>query len=331
MALAARFSISRHRAFFLFAAAVVAAAQPRVITTFAGAEITFTGDGQAAVNVSLGAVSSVATDAAGNFYIADADNRMVLRVSPAGTLNRLAGNGISGFSGDGGLALAASLGSNLRITVSVQGNIYIADQDALRIRKISADGSISTVAGNGASGFSGDGGPATAAQLNYPADIAVDANENLYIADFFNHRVRKVDRSGVITTFAGTGLAGSSGDGGPATSAQLSNPVGLAVDASGVVYISEQGNAAVRIVDVQGNIKTLGKGFLFPKGISPDGAGGVYLAETGANRVVQLKSNGTVTVLASSLGAPEDVAVQNGFVYVADTRNYRVKRIRKRV
>ena len=139
----------------------------------------------------------------------------------SGTITTIAGSGPRGFSGDGGPATAARLNSPADVAVDGSGNLYIADTGNDRIRKVDTSGTITTIAGSGASGFSGDGGPATAARLNSPADVAVDGSGNLYIADTGNDRIRKVDTSGTITTIAGSGASGFSGDGGPATAARL--------------------------------------------------------------------------------------------------------------
>jgi hypothetical protein len=218
-------------------------AMAQVITTAAGTIFTFPGQPLPAINAPLGVVSGVATDANGNVYVADPSNSLVLRIAPDGTLAVVAGNGTQGFSGDGGPATSASFSLNSfnvtsgRVAVDSTGNIYIADAGNDRIRKVSG-GTITTIAGNGTNGFSGDGGPATAAALSGPAALAVDSAGNVYIADFFNGRIRKVS-GGIITTIAGNGTNGPSGDGGPATGAALSGPKGLAVDSAGNVYIAD--------------------------------------------------------------------------------------------
>ena len=201
-------------------------------------------------------------DGAGNLFIADA--RSIRKVDPSGIITTFAGNGTHGFSGDGGPATDASLGSVSAIAVDGAGNLFIADtRGALRsrgpdgaplmlleprIRKVDTSGIITTVAGNGTAGFSGDGGPATNASLNSPSGVAVDGAGNLFIADRGNQRIRKVDASGIITTVAGNGTSGFSGDGGPATSASLRGPRGVAVDGDGNLLIADSGNRRIRKV-----------------------------------------------------------------------------------
>ena len=169
----------------------------------------------------------------------------------------VAGTGIAGFGGDGGQAKLAMLNQPEGVAVDASGNLYIADTDNNRIRKVSPNGIITTVAGNGIAGFGGDNGPASQAQLNHPEGVAVDASGNLYIADTGNNRIRKVSPNGIITTVAGTGIAGFSGDGGPATQAQLNQPEGVAVDASGNLFIADTDNDRIREVRTDGVIVTV--------------------------------------------------------------------------
>jgi secreted PhoX family phosphatase len=196
-------------------------AQSGVISTVVGNGTGgFSGDSGQATSAQISQPVGVAVDAAGNLFIADHGNNRVRKVTPSGVISTVAGNGFSGFSGDGGPTTSAQL-SPWEIAVDMAGNLFIADSDNNRVRKVTPGGVISTVAGNGASGFSGDGGPATAAQINSPTGLAVDMVGNLFIVEEHGYRVRKVTPSGIISTVAGSGISGFGGDGGPATSAQL--------------------------------------------------------------------------------------------------------------
>jgi sugar lactone lactonase YvrE len=176
----------------------------------------------------------------------------VRQVGTNGEITTVAGTGTGGFSGDGGLATDARLSVPAGVAVDGAGTLYIADQENHRVRRVGTDGKITTVAGTGTGGFFGDGGPATRAQLLAPAGVAVDGAGTLYIADTGNHRVRQVGADGKITTVAGTGTDGFSGDGGPATRARLWAPAGVAVDSSGNVYIADERNRRVRRVGADG-------------------------------------------------------------------------------
>jgi len=173
-------------------------------------------------------------------------NQRVRKIDPSGIITTIAGNGVSGFSGDGGQATAAQLGNPFGVAVDAAGNIYIADQFNHRIREVNPSGVINTIAGQGTGNYSGDGGPATAAELNRPFDVCIDAANNIYIADFANNRIRKVDNTGNISTIAGNGVASFSGDGGPATAASLKGPTGISLDLYDNLYISDQSNARIR-------------------------------------------------------------------------------------
>lgn len=226
-----------------------------VISTVAGNNALgagYAGDGGAATAAQLDCPSSVALDATGNLYIADTNNHVIRKVS-GGTITTVAGNNVQGYGGDGGLATAANLSLPSGIFVDGSGTMYIADTMNAVIRKVSAGGTISTVAGNFAlgSGFSGDGGPATAAQLNLPQYALLGRDGNLYIADTFNHVVRRVDMAtGLISTYAGDATlgAGYGGDGGTPTAGQLSSPGGLLMDNSGRLYIADSRNNRIRQV-----------------------------------------------------------------------------------
>ena len=222
-----------------------------IITTVAGNGNAggFSGDGGPATSASLNQPQGVVLDTAGNLYIADNGNYRIRKVSTAGIITTVAGNGdAGGFSGDGGPATSASLTSAVGVTLDTSGNLYISEFNGHRIRKVNTAGIITTVAGNGVQGFSGDNGAATSARLNSPAGMALDSAGNLYISDANNDRIRKVNTAGIITTVAGNGVRGFAGDGGLATSASLNYPVGTAVDAAGNLYVSEFNNNRVRKV-----------------------------------------------------------------------------------
>ena len=179
-----------------------------------------------AVSANIDNPVGVAFDAAGNLFISVLGNNRIFKVDTSGQLTVVAGIGISGFSGDGGPATSARLSSPYGVAVDGAGNLFIADRFNNRIRKVDTSGIITTVAGNGTFGFSGDGGPATSASLRNPQGVVLDSAGNLFIVDLSNNRIRKVDTSRIITTVAGDGIFGFSGDGGPATSASLRNPTG---------------------------------------------------------------------------------------------------------
>ncbi|MEU1631119.1 RICIN domain-containing protein [Streptomyces sp. NPDC020096] len=219
------------------------------ISTVAGTGTqNFGGDGGPATAAWLNSPFGVAVDSTGTLYICDYGNHRVRKITTDGKISTVAGTGAATFGGDGGPATAAQLYYPTGVAVDSTGTLYIADQHNHRVRKITTDGKISTVAGTGAATFGGDGGPATAAQLKHPTGVAVDSTGTLYIADQHNHRVRKITADGKISTVAGTGAATFGGDGGPATAAQLKHPIGLAVDCVDTLYIADHVNHRVRKV-----------------------------------------------------------------------------------
>ncbi len=221
------------------------------IETFAGLGVAgYSGDGGPATAAQLDHPTSVAVDTAGNVYVADSENHSIRRIGLGGTIETIAGTGVAGDSGDGGPATEARLSFPFGVAVDANGNVYVADTVNHRVRRIGTDGTIKTVAGTGAAGYAGDDGAATAAQLDQPAGLAVDAAGNVYVADWGNHRVRWLGTGGTIGTFAGTGERGFGGDGGPAAQARLFNPSSVAVDPGGQVYIADAGNNRLRTSSV---------------------------------------------------------------------------------
>ena len=371
-----------------------------------------TRDGKINVLVAGYPVSSMQVDGAGNVYSAYYD--AVLKVSPAGTPTVIAG-GSYGYGGDGLAATAAKLANPSGLALDGAGNIYIADTSNCRVRQITTDGKINTFAGNGTCATTGDGGPASSAQLNYPSSVAVDGSGNIYVAE--EYRIRKIAAgTGIITTFAGTGGSGSStadgiqattayipiltslgvdrpgnlyftdatssrvrmisvsdgtvttvagkgtsgfgGDGGPAVSASLYFPSGIAIDSSGNLYISDQDNCRIRMVDTSGHITTFAGATHYagdqgqatsalihePQHAIKDPAGNLYISDTDNHAIRKVATNGIITTIAgngtcgyagdqgpavsATLCYPLALALDsNGNLYVADSSNYVVRRI----
>jgi uncharacterized protein (TIGR03437 family) len=317
-----------------------------VLTQFAGNGIpNYSDQGAAGPAAQLNGPAGVAVDANGLVYIADTQNQRVRTVAPpGGTLATQAGTGVAGFNGESVLPQVAQLNRPSGLAVDAQGNWYVADTANSRVRKVQPGGNLFTIAGNGNASYFGDDGPATKGSVNQPEGVAADAAGNVYIADTLDHVVRKVTPDGVITTLAGTGGAGNSGDGGPAKLARLNQPRSVAVDASGNVYVADSGNNQVRRIDAQGLITTVDtrNSLSDPRGVAVDRAGNLYIADTG-NRVVRRMSPGApLTTIAGTgtccysgdgglasdaqLNQPWGVAVDaGGNVYVADPGNNSVR------
>ena len=276
----------------------------------------YSGNGGPATRAMLAHPQEVYTDNSGNMYISDWGNSCLRIVSPGGIINTIAGIGIYGYSGDGGPATAAELSGPMGIYMDASKNIYVADLGNQRIRKIDASGNINTIAGCGAYGFSGDGGPALAAEFEDPAGICGDESGNIYVADEFNNRVRKIDKTGIITTFAGNGATGYSGDGGLATQAEFYYPSDVAMDNSGNILIADESNNCIRKVNASGIISTMvGNGIGAYSGdggpasmaqiynapsVTVDNAGNIYIADGFNNRVRKINTAGTISTIAGN-------------------------------
>ncbi len=333
----------------------------------------YSGDGGQATVAELGGPWGVAVDNVGNLYIADGTNHRVRKINDKGIISTVAGNGINGYSGDGGTATDAEI-SPVGVTVDVNGNIYIADAGNNVIRKVTSSGIISTFAGNGYDaggfgGYSGDNGPATLAELGLPYGVAVDASDNLYIADYANAAIRKVNASGTITTVAG-GVQGSySGDGGPATAAGM-NPYGVAVDTKGNIYIADYVNNRVRMVNTSGIITTIaGNGYnapldggysgdggpatsaeiYYPTDVKVDGSGNVCINDAYNGRIRVVNTIGIITTVAgigsygsyafsgdgglatnAEIGYSQGIAVDgSGNIYISDLYMERIRKVFK--
>jgi sugar lactone lactonase YvrE len=346
----------------LFAISTAASAQgiltvtpSRTANTAAGTGTAgYTGDTGPATAATLANPSAVAYDSNGNLYLADANNHVIREVSTSGVITTIAGTGIEGFSGDGAAATAAQLDTPTGVAVDASGNVYIADAHNHRIREVS-NGNITTFAGTGTPGFGGDGGAATAALLSLPSGVAVDKSGNIYIADTNNHRIREIT-AGTINTIAGNGEELYAGDGAAATAAALDSPTGVAVDASGNVYIADRLNQRIRMVSA-GIITTLAgtstAGFsgdgaaataatlAKPSGVSVDATGNIYIADTDNQRIREVGSGAIATIegsgaqgfggdaglsTAATLNSPRAVAPDAlGNLSIADKLNQRIR------
>ena len=335
------------------------------------------GDGGPAVEARLRYPFDVAVDETGSLYIVDTWNHRIRKVDSAGIVTTVAGSGTTGesgggFSGDGGPAVEAQLRFPGGAALDGSGSLYIVDTWNHRIRKVDSAGIVTTIAGSGTTGeggggFGGDGGPAVEARLRYPYGAALDGSGNLYIADAWNHRIRKVDSAGIVTTIAGSGTEGYGGDGGPAVRAQLSHPQGVALDGSGNLYIADAWNHRIRKVDSAGIVTTIAGGgtpgggrgrfgrdsglavrarLKYPQGMALDAAGNLYFADIGNHRIRKVDASGIMRTIAGTGGAyggfggdggpalqamlfsPRGMAADKaGNLYIADIGNHRIRRL----
>ena len=292
----------------------------------------------------------VVVDASGNVYVADYNNHRIRRITPAGVVSTFAGSGTEGFAN--GTGASAQFNSPVGIALDASGNMYVADSDNHRIRKITPAGAVTTLAGSGTYGFAD--GTGASAQFKCPHGVAVDASGNVYVADRYNHCIRKITPAGAVTTLAGSGTEGFAD--GTSVAAQFKHPYGVAVDASGNVYVADTNNDRIRKITPAGAVTTLAGGnnsgfadgvgaaarFTTPTGITIDAAGNLYVAEYNNQRIRRITPAGAVTTLAGSgthgfadgTGAtaqfysPFSVALDaSGNIYVGDSYNNRIRKI----
>lgn len=279
----------------------------------------FAGDGGLATRSTLNGPAGLVVAPDGSVIVADTIDQRIRRIDPSGRISTIAGNGTRGASGDGGPATQAQLQDPSALALAADGTLFVADTANSRIRAVRPDGTISTVAGNGGDGFSGDGGPAVSAQISAPSGLALDNRGDLFFSDTANNRVRVIHPNGIVTTLAGTGVPGFGGDGGPAPNAQLNSPAGLALASDGSLLIADSGNNRVRRVDPTGRIATVagngGRGsngdggpataaeLHLPADVAAAPDGGFFVAEQAGDRIRRVDSNGIISRVAGT-GAP---------------------------
>lgn len=275
----------------------------KIINTIAGIGIDgYSGDGGYATFAEISWSRGLTIDNSGNIYIIDSGNNCIRKINSLGIISTFAGNGWPfGYTGDGGLATLAKFNEPAGIAVDGSGNIYISDSNNNCIRKVDTSGIISTIAGTGVSGYAGDGGNALMAQFSFPKGLAFDLIGNLYVADTYNHRIRKINSSGIITTIAGNGISNYSGDWGLAISAELKEPNSIAIDAFNNLLFTDDGTHTVRKINMAGIITSIagngvpgsiGDGGLAlysqlysPNGIAVDTYNNIYISEHGSHKI----------------------------------------------
>ncbi|MHA6482393.1 cadherin-like beta sandwich domain-containing protein [Paenibacillus sp. strain BS8-2] len=338
------------------------AASGDYIYTLAGTgDAASNGDGGAAAAAAVKGPEGIAIDSAGNLYIAEPTASRVRKVDKlTGIITTVAGDGVESYSGDGGAATSAQLRYPTSVALDSSGNLYIADTMDSRIRKVDTHGTITTFAGTGIVGSSGDGGDAAEAELSYPTGLAFDSAGNLFFAEGGTHKIRKINNSGIIETIAGTGSYGYSGNGGAAINARLNRPSYLAFDGSDNLYISDTGNFSIRKIDTSGIISTvLGQGSQgytmegelasssymgYPTGLAFDSAGNLYVSEYLYSTIKKIDTSGVVTTIAgitspiyggdgglavsAAVANPQGLAINSdGWLHIADSSNNRIRRI----
>jgi len=341
-----------------------------IITTLAGnGGPSYTGDGGPATNAGLSILGGIRVDGIGEVFIADSGNNRVCVVRTNGIIQSIAGvgpnEGNGSYGGDGGAATNANLWSPSDVAVDNEGNVYITEVNNHRVRKLNANGIITTFAGVGGWLVSGDGGPATNASVGGPCAVVLDAFGNLLFADAENGFIRRVDTNGIITTVAGSAGMGFRGDGGPVTNASFNfnYGAGLAFDSAGNLFIADSYNNRVRQVDTQGIITTVAgngsfgysgdggpatnAGMFYPMAVAVDGGGNLFIADSLDNRIREVDTNGIISTIAgcgapfdgsysgdggpatnATLNTPQGVAFDTvGNLYISDAYNCRIRKV----
>ena len=335
----------------------------QTITTFAAQGRSSAAKEKQPAHIDIEGMSGGVTDKDGNLFVADLHGSRILKITAQGIVSVIAGTGEAGFSGDGGAATGARLRSPSGLAFDQQGNLYVADCENNRIRKINlaTDGSITTIAGNGETGFSGNGGKATKANFQSPSDVVVDNSGNVYVSDYGNNCIRKINPSGIITAFAGnancygTGSGKYSGDGKHALNAELNHPKGMCIDDKGSLYFADCFNHRVRKVNTQGIITTIagngvpgfkgdfGKASVaelnFPYSIEAGKYGNIFISDHSNNRIREVDNHGIIKTIAGN--NESDMAVNAGSLklptficgdrvgnlYIGDNGNSSIKKL----
>lgn len=330
-----------------------------ISTVVGNGSYTHSGDGGVATSASMMSPTGLTFDASGNMYIAEFSGNYIRKVSTSGIISTIAGTGTASSTGDGGDASSATLNNPSGIAIDASGNIYIAEASGNRIRKINTSGIISTIAGTGTASSTGDGGTATSATLNFPTDIVFDASGNLYISENGGNRIRKINTAGNISTIAGNGTASSTGDGSAAAMSTINNPAGLAFDASGNLYIAENGGHKVRMINTSGDISTIagtgtasstGDGssatsatIKYPRSLIFDSYGNLFIAEENGSRIRKINTSGIISTFvgtgtysysgdggsasAATIKTPFGLSINSGNLFLTDFNAYVVRKV----